>query len=414
MNKMRTTGWKWDVEIYDRPGWHSATYQSPHWGGISRYEDGEIVVRFDSSDENGINDDFYVEHYRTVFLSSLDDGLTWLEVEPRWTYNIPLQLSDGTQVEVVEARRMRTPKDQRQRLEDLGIGHVWRDDCLLAWDLWPAHMTHDLQRQGFNVWHRQGDGKFVWLPDGVVATHKPSTLVGRVSTNGVTWSDRTTIELDDFAHFGDGFSCGTVLDDDTVLYPFYGVYRSAGAGTFSLQDSQSFVLRSSDRGETYDVVEVGGPIGDVTLSECSLVYHPSGRVVALIRGTEIHCSVSDDRGKTWTVPRPIGLVGRYPLHALVLASGSILCVYAHRGNPAGIRATISRDVGESWDVEHEIILRDDVTPDLYIGGPASVQLGDGTIFTCYSLVKGEEISPDRHHCYIAGSRYTEDYSRPLR
>ena len=95
-NSMSTRGWKWDVDIYDRPGWHSYTYTYPHWGGITRRDDGEIVVRFESADESAINDDFYIEHYRTVFLSSRDGGLTWREVEPQWTYNIPLTLSDGT------------------------------------------------------------------------------------------------------------------------------------------------------------------------------------------------------------------------------------------------------------------------------------------------------------------------------
>ena len=87
---MSTRGWKWDVDIYDRPGWHSYTYTYPHWGGIVRRDDGEIVVRFESADESAINDDFYIEHYRTVFLSSRDGGLTWREVEPQWTYNIPV------------------------------------------------------------------------------------------------------------------------------------------------------------------------------------------------------------------------------------------------------------------------------------------------------------------------------------
>ena len=411
---MTTRGWKWDVDIYDRPGWHAYTYTYPHWGGILRRDDCEIIVRFESADENAINDDFYIEHYRAVFLSSRDDGLTWREVEPQWTYNIPVTLSEGTLVEIVEDRRMHTGEEQRKRLEDLGISEVWRDDCLLAWDLWPAHMTEELKSQGYIVWDRQGDGTFVWLPEGVVATHKVSTLVGRTSSDGgATWQDQTTISMDDFVHFSTGFPYAIALPDDTILSPFYGVHKRAGSGSFSMLASEVYVLRSTDKGRSYDVVKVGGPIDDVTLTEADLVYHPSGRIVALIRGTEIHCSVSDDGGKTWSTPRPIGLAGRYPLHGICLTSGNILCVYAHRSYPAGIRATLSYDVGESWDVEHEKVLRDDIPPNLYIGTPASVQLDDGTIFTYYNIVKGKEITPERLHCYIAGSRYTEDYVRPL-
>ena len=151
------------------------------------------------------------------------------------------------------------------------------------------------------------------------------------------------------------------------------------------------------------------------LTEADLVYHPSGRVVALIRGTEIHCSVSDDGGKTWTAPRPDRLWWadtRYTGSAWPAATSSVrLCPpLLSRWHP---RHAVSYDVGESWDVEHEKVLRDDVPPNLYIGTPASVQLDDGTIFTYYNIVKGKEITPERLHCYVAGSRYTEDYIRPL-
>jgi len=414
MSSTAELGWKWNVDIYDKPGWSSFTYTYPHWGGIIKRDD-KIVIRFDSADETTINDDFYIEHYRTVMLASYNGGLSWSQIDPGWTYNIPLVLSDGTLVEMVEARRMQTREYQKQRLEGLGLGHIWHDDCLLAWDLWPAHMTEELKRQGYNVWERQGDGTFVWLPDGVIATHRPSSLISRISMdNGITWSDQASTELDDFAHFGGCFSCGIVLPDDTVLFPFYAVHTRTSSGTFALQESQVFVLRSTDCGKTYEMVNVGGPIDNMDLSETSLVFHPSGRVIALIRGTEIHCSVSDDGGETWTSPQPTGIIGGYPLHAICLNSGNILCVYAHRTYPAGIRATLSYNTGKSWDVKNEVILRDDITPSHYIGGPGSVQLEDDTIFTYYNLIKGKELSPGRHHCYIAGSRYTEDYLGPLR
>ena len=61
-----TTGgnaWKWDVDIYDRPGWNSFTYNFPVWGGIQKRKGNEIVLRFDTADAAGINDDFYFEHY---------------------------------------------------------------------------------------------------------------------------------------------------------------------------------------------------------------------------------------------------------------------------------------------------------------------------------------------------------------
>ncbi len=60
-------------------------------------------------------------------------------------------------------------------------------------------------------------------------------------------------------------------------------------------------------------------------------------------------------------------------------------------------------------------------PACFLGGPGSVQLDDGTIFTFYSLPrfagpkKGDVIDQEKFildrsfHQYIAGSRYTEDF-----
>ena len=161
------------------------------------------------------------------------------------------------------------------------------------------------------------------------------------------------------------------------------------------------------------MITVGDRMPGVHLSETSLAVHPSGRIVALIRSDDVHCSVSDGGGRSWSKPRPTGMENAIPLHALSLESGKILCAHAHRSAPGGIRATLSHDGGESWDNENEIILRDDVPTSDYIGGPGSVQLDDGSIFTFYNIVKLPPADDQgRHHCYIAASIYTEDYVRP--
>ena len=116
-----------------------------------------------------------------------------------------------------------------------------------------------------------------------------------------------------------------------------------------------------------------------------------------------------------------------PLRAIVLKSGNILLTYCYRSVPAGARACISYDRGETWDTENEIILRDDIIATNWISpsGPMSVQLRDGTIFTAFTVVKVVEVRPgdvitsqdfkvhrEHYHSYLAGSRYTEDYTRP--
>lgn len=419
-----TVGWKWDVEIYDKPGWSSS-----HWygGTIEKREGDEIIISFDTADENGINDDFYIEHYRKVVLSSKDGGKSWKEVDYNLGHETPVKLSDGTLVQVKS--KQLTCEEQKVRLEKLGIEHIWRDDCKLGWDLWPEDMADELREQGLIVWDRKtGWTKYHrWLPDGVVATHAPSKMILRRSTNdGRTWEENTLPDMEKFSHFVLQFSGTVVLVDDTILIPCYAVRKEfVKDGQFSLVDSEIFVLRSVDKGKNYNLVKVGGRPKVQNLNETTLLLHPSGSVVALIRGETIHQSISEDGGLTWTVPKDTGIVGR-PLHAICLKSGSILCAYAHRDFPGGVRATLSYDKGKTWDKANEKILRQDSLPSSYIGGPGSVQLDDGTIFTFYSLVRvatpkeEDKIQRDqqivlnpRFHCYIAGSRYTEDYVRPL-
>ena len=128
---------KSDLLIYDRPNWNSYTYNYPILGGVQIRDHDEIVVRFDTANADKINDDFFVEEYQQVVLSSKDMGKTWTPITPNWSCNIPLELSDGTQVDVVHAMRLQTRQQQKQRLTQLGIGHIWNDRCHMSWDFWP-------------------------------------------------------------------------------------------------------------------------------------------------------------------------------------------------------------------------------------------------------------------------------------
>ena len=57
-------------------------------------------------------------------------------------------------------------------------------------------------------------------------------------------------------------------------------------------------------------------------------------------------------------------------------------VYGHRRDPFGIRACLSSDQGETWDIENEIILRDDLESS-NLGYPTSIVQEDGGLFTVY-------------------------------
>lgn len=247
----------------------------------------------------------------------------------------------------------------------------------------------------------------------------------------MTWREEPIPDLGAFSHFVTCFAGSVVLRDGTILIPCYGVRKKdqAESDIFkALSGSGLFVLRSEDRGETYRLIEIPGEnCADRNLDEASLVCHPSGRVVGLFRsdakGCHVHRSVSEDGGRSWGVPQRTGMRG-HPLSAICLKSGNLLCAYARRWHPAGIRGTLSHDQGETWDVSHEKILRDDALPACFLGGPGVVQLDDESIFAFYSLPKlvtlkkgdivdQEKMVLDRSfHQYVAGSRFTEDYLGP--
>ena len=144
----------------------------------------------------------------------------------------------------------------------------------------------------------------------------------------------------------------------------------------------------------------------------------------------IHMSYSDDSGLTWQPAKRTQMRGS-PIGVICLKSGAVLCTYGYRYFPGGIRACLSYDKGETWDIEHEKILRDDIIPGCWISpcGAHSVQLKDGTIFTTFTLQKADKLMEGDtaggnvfrvtgaldglYHCYLAGCRYTEDYVRPL-
>jgi hypothetical protein len=148
------------------------------------------------------------------------------------------------------------------------------------------------------------------------------------------------------------------------------------------------------------------PAGKVSFEEPALVRLPDGRLMAILRSGEpgnyqyLHSSFSGDNGHIWSSPEQTPMWG-HPAHVLLLPGGELVCTYGYRRPPYGIRACISRDSGQTWDIEHEVILRDDGgSRDL--GYPCTCRLKDGTLLTVY-YIHGED--GIRH---IAGTRWSLD------
>lgn len=223
------------------------------------------------------------------------------------------------------------------------------------------------------------------------------------------WESRTLRsgeELPFFALIRNGTdlkSC--VLPDDTIVHQAYG---SAAAG----DPFRAWVLRSEDVGESWDMVTMAYD-GDVhPFNESSLLYLPSGRIIALVRIASASKQVpveekflwqthSDDGGKTWSEVKKTDIWG-YPPQLLLLSNGDVLCSYGHRRASYGVRACLSRDGCETWDIDNEIVLRDDwLTTDSTVTGkgvssdlgyPRTVELSDGSLLTVYYITLGDSVT----------------------
>lgn len=184
-----------------------------------------------------------------------------------------------------------------------------------------------------------------------------------------------------------------------------------------LRSERTWLVHSWDRGETWEdpclvAVDYNGdrsPYGAINYCEPHLLSLGDGRMLAMMR-TEpwneppgegyLYQAHSRDWGMSWGPASRTPIWG-HPPHLLKLQSGAILCTYGYRRPPYGIRACLSHDDGQTWDIAHEVILRDDgLGGDL--GYPYSIQRPDGTILTAYYFYGEDWVR------YIAGTLWREE------
>ncbi|HRJ74169.1 MAG TPA: sialidase family protein [Terrimicrobiaceae bacterium] len=175
----------------------------------------------------------------------------------------------------------------------------------------------------------------------------------------------------------------TPLKDGRVLYVRPQVFESADQGKTWTQLAE--ILRDPATWKSRYAF----------LSEQHAAEAADGRIVALSRyankkgqpaDIELRQIASTDGGKTWTPPRKTGMMG-YPAHVLRLENGWLLAVYSRRIPPMGQRACLSKDNGQTWLVEEEMVLSNAAPQDAGdLGYPSSAQLPDGSIWTVFYQV----------------------------
>jgi hypothetical protein len=254
-----------------------------------------------------------------------------------------------------------------------------------------------------------------------VVTHD-GTYVHRSLDHGATWDD--TVEIDSSPYIS-AYSPRSIvqLDENTLIFTagaadpmFIGlsgwskppnvVLNSLGNrldehGDIVVEPSHVFICISRDGGLTWSETREIAAHPKYYFVEPAMIRLESGRLICHMRNCKqtghLWQVSSDDDGQSWSKPVMTPMWG-YPAHLVELHDGRVLSVYGHRREPYGIRACISHDLGDSWDCDNEIILRDDLVKRM-IGYPTSVVLPDGSLFTVY----WDEDESGRTS--IVGSRY---------
>ncbi len=106
----------------------------------------------------------------------------------------------------------------------------------------------------------------------------------------------------------------------------------------------------------------------------------------------------------WSLAEQTSIWG-FPANLLALRDGGILCAYGYRRLPYGLKACLSYDEGNTWDLKNEILLRSDGSH-YDLGYPSSVELEDNQIFTVYYFHTGKSIYGHLDYFWrLAGVRY---------
>ena len=180
--------------------------------------------------------------------------------------------------------------------------------------------------------------------------------------------------LIDVAPFSGGYGMrgGVELPNGEILLPLSDVpqYRRV------------FAVRSKDGGETWSPPRLIAASEGHEFEEPATLVLSSGKIVMLLRDNAtriLHSVTSEDRGATWTTPKPTGILG-YPAHLLQLADGRLACVVGRRQRPFGIALHLSSD-GVTWD-SRGLSLVDDL-PNKDLGYPTAAQQADGNLVVVY-------------------------------
>ena len=169
-----------------------------------------------------------------------------------------------------------------------------------------------------------------------------------------------------------------------------------------------FAFESTDDGQSWHCLgKVDFPDGcaDRNIHEPYAIELPDGTLLGALRGDNdpvpyrfsVYLTRSVDGGRTWSHPEATDICGSPP-HLLLHSSGAVVLSYGRRRPPFGERARISYDGGKTFG--EEIVISDE-SPSGDLGYPSTVELSDGSLYTVYYQMYGEDT-----HCSVLYTKWT--------
>lgn len=332
---------------------HTIIHRSPDtffryhgWPSVAADEEGVLYA---------VDSGFRVSHVcpfgKTALYKSFDGGRTW---------SIPMVVND-------------TFLDDR----DAGIVSLGGRKLLVTWFSHSADAYMNEYAQGIrSVWPGAAGvlDAYPTIPEG---KGRGGSFIRISEDGGYTWGETVRIPIS--SPHGP-----TMKKDGTLVY--------LGKAMYADKDEEApgtvAAYGSSDGCTWTRLGEVPIPEGLTPnhFHEPHAIELEDGRILGMIRAQgpgvfhefTIYQTISEDGGRTWSVPQPLNVAGSPP-HLLKHSSGAIVCVYGRREDPYSERAILSRDNGATWSDEYTIhpAARGD------LGYPASAELPNGDLVTVY-------------------------------